>query len=233
MQVRQYGSLECTVLDPPQKVERLVVLCHGWGAPGTDLVPLASALCACEPSLQANTRFLFPAGPLAMAPGSRGWWALDTDRIYERIARGEVAAICEETPAGLPAARRQLMATVDLALREASLSCDRLVLGGFSQGAMLATDVALRLEECPDALCVLSGALNSAPSWSLRARQRRGLRVYQSHGTADPVLTFEVGQRLQQLLEEAGLKVSFEAFPDGHTIPSSVLRSLARHIAQP
>ena len=62
-----------------------------------------------------------------------------------------------------------LMALVDELGRGTGLAPGRIVLGGFSQGAMVATDVALRLEEPPAALVVLSGTLLCQDEWRRRA----------------------------------------------------------------
>ena len=62
-------------------------------------------------------------------------------------------------PAGLPESRARLVALLTDAGKHFGLTADRFVLGGFSQGAMLSTDVALRLKNAPAGLCILSGAL--------------------------------------------------------------------------
>jgi phospholipase/carboxylesterase len=104
----------------------------------------------------------------------------------------------------------------------------RTVLGGFSQGAMLTTDVTLRLEEPPLGLGILSGSLISRPEWSERAPRRAGLLVFQSHGRQDPILPFDVAERLHRLLSDAGLKAEFLPFNGPHAIPMAALTALAR-----
>ncbi len=102
-----------------------------------------------------------------------------------------------------------------------------MILGGFSQGAMLATDVALRLEEAPAGLIIWSGTLISEPEWRKRAPARRGLGVFQSHGRQDPLLPFLRAVALRDLLIEAGLEVDFLAFDGEHTIPLEALERTA------
>ena len=68
------GNLECRVLDveggsPP---ELAVVLCHGYGAPGDDLVGLASEVLRLHPELMGRVRFYFPAAPLILQ--GFGWF---------------------------------------------------------------------------------------------------------------------------------------------------------------
>ena len=69
------GDLSCHVLleREPGQPEGAVVLCHGFGAGGDDLVPLHRELCGLDPRLERQ-RFIFPEAPLSLGPGSRAWW---------------------------------------------------------------------------------------------------------------------------------------------------------------
>jgi phospholipase/carboxylesterase len=125
-----------------------------------------------------------------------------------------------------------LREALDVACRQANLPLSRAVLGGFSQGSMVSTDVALRLEEAPAGLCILSGTLIGEPEWRRLAPSRAGLPVFQSHGTVDPLLPFASAEALRDLLAGAGLGVEFHAFDDGHTIPPEVLGALAEFLVK-
>ncbi len=208
-----------------------VVLCHGFGAPGDDLVGLHGELVELCPKL-ASVRFFFPAAPLELEGGfgdSRAWWMIDFATIG-RLQAGDPEALRDFRklePPGMGLARKKLLALIDEAQRGSKLPTSRLLLGGFSQGAMLATDVALRLEEAPLGLCVLSGTLLIEDVWAQKAKARAGLPVFQSHGRQDPVLAYQAAVWLEELLVKAGLSVDFAPFDGGHTIPSDVLRRLA------
>jgi phospholipase/carboxylesterase len=100
------------------------------------------------------------------------------------------------------------------------------VLGGFSQGAMVTTDLALRQDEAPAALVILSGTLLTEAEWRTRAPRRKGLSVLQSHGRQDPILPFDDAVALRELLQEAGLSVDFLPFDGPHSIPEEALDRL-------
>lgn len=226
------GGLSCQVADSTEDgAQLLVVLCHGYGAPGTDLVPLGGELLSLFPKLQGKTRIIFPAAPLDLAtqgmPGGRAWWPLDMERLMlmQQDPAGGMARMRAEIPPDLARARRMLLALIDEATRQAKLPISRVVLGGFSQGAMLATDVALTLEEAPAALGIFSGTLINEEAWSRRATSRRGLKVFQTHGQVDPLLPFANAEALRALLTSAGLDVDFLPFHGGHTI---VIEALER-----
>lgn len=225
------GELDCQVVDAlPEGAtpELVVVLCHGFGAPATDLVPLGAELMALQPSL-ARARFVFPAAPLSLSlygmHHARAWWHLPQEvlmgqsRDWERFAR--------EVPEGLAPARRAVMGVVSAVSAQTKLPYGRIVLGGFSQGAMVTTDVTLRLEEAPAGLCILSGTLLAEAEWRQRAAARKGLPVFQAHGRYDDVLPFAPAERLRDLLVEAGLPVEFVPFDGPHTIAPDELERLA------
>ncbi len=232
------GPLRARVVDdsdrtgPPSIV---VLFCHGFGAPGDDLVSLAPELCAISPTLATKARFIFPEAPIALdgvAFGGRAWWPIDMMALQMAMARGLHRQLADESPEGLPSARQKLQGLIDTVLRDTGLPMSRVVLGGFSQGAMLATDTTLRLDEAPAGLCVLSGTLLQQTEWRRLAPRRVGLRVIQSHGHSDPILPFEGALALKQLLTDAGLVVDFHPFDGGHGIDGDVLQAIADFVSQ-
>jgi phospholipase/carboxylesterase len=205
----------------------IVVLCHGYGAPGTDLVSVAGELVSIEPRL-ADVRFVFPEAPLPLEHvpfGGRAWWEIDVGRFASAVAAGALERLFDETPEGLPRARKLLLA----ALEELRARAPRapLILGGFSQGAMLATDTALRLEDAPAALVIFSGTLLSRAEWMELSRKRAALAVLQTHGTHDPILPYPAALELKRVLEDGGMKVRFHSFPGGHGLDGESLELCA------
>jgi phospholipase/carboxylesterase len=205
----------------------VLVLMHGFGAPATDLVPLFRAI-----QVPPEVRFVFPAAPLLLdthAPddvAARAWWMIDLARMQAGLLRGDHAELARATPPGLATARAAVRGLLEALEAELHAPPEKVVLGGFSQGAMLATDVALRAERPPAGLVILSGAPVSLDEWSELAPKRAGLPVLQSHGRADPILPYAGAEQLRDLLEGSRLAVDFLAFNGGHGIPSGVLEKL-------
>jgi phospholipase/carboxylesterase len=232
----RYGTLDAQVLDshPGAPPEALVVLCHGFGAPGTDLVGLGPEL-AVHPALaEKPVRFLFPAAPLDLSAygmwGARAWWEIDMVALQRAMARGEPRVLAGEEPEGLGPARRALTQLLLLATAEANLPLSKVALGGFSQGAMLATDTALRLEEAVGAVLIASGTLLAEASWRRLAPARGGMQALLGHGDADPILPFAGSEALRELLSESGWHVRFVPFSGGHTIPRALVGAMAETI---
>jgi phospholipase/carboxylesterase len=221
------GGLGCRVFpeEPAGKPAYVAVLSHGFGAPGDDLVPLYEELLRLKPSLK-RCRFIFPEAPLAIDPMSRAWWMIDA-RTVQRLQSSDPEALREfrkvEAP-GMAQARAMMLKLVDEVNAQTGAP---IVLAGFSQGAMISTDVALRMDQRPLGLAVLSGTLLIEDVWRAKAKARAGLPVLQAHGRQDPLLAFMTAEWLQALFVEAGLKVDFVPFDGGHTIPMNVLVKLA------
>ena len=204
----------------------LVVLLHGFGAPGDDLVALWRYL-----KVPQDVRFLFPAAPLSLNMGfggdARAWWLLDMERITQARAQGQWEALSQEIPRGLPSARKQVEDVLGLALEHLAVPTQSLVLGGFSQGAMLSTDLVLHSDIDFSGLTLLSGTLIAKEEWLTRLPNRKNLPVFQSHGTDDPILAFSMAQQLRDHIQTAGLPVSWVEFQGGHEIPVQVLEGLS------
>ena len=105
----QIGDLTCHLIDQlpeGQSPEQVVVLCHGFGAPGHDLVALGPELLQLQPGLQKTTRFIFPVAPLSLDSigymGGRAWWMLDVAELNEAIASGQFRDQTKQLPDDLP-----------------------------------------------------------------------------------------------------------------------------------
>jgi len=205
----------------------VVVLLHGWGASGDDLVPLGPEIDA-----PRGTCYVFPEAPLSLQMGfggpssasGRGWWMLDIEKRQREIAAGRARDLSREVPKGLAEARARVVALLDELERR--IGVKQIVLGGFSQGAMLACDVALNTSKPLAGLVLLSGTLLAADEWTPLMPKRKGLRVFQSHGSADPLLPSFMAEQLRDLLKQNGLSVDWIGFRGGHEIPGIVLDKL-------
>jgi phospholipase/carboxylesterase len=205
----------------------VVVLLHGFGAPGDDLVPLWRVL-----SVPREVRFVFPEAPLAPRElgGGRAWWPLDLVAMQAERARGQRSDRSRQEPDGLAAAREHVIALLDGVEERMGVRGDQIVLGGFSQGAMVSCDVALRTERPLAGLALLSTTLLCRQIWEPRMALRKGLPVFQSHGRRDELLPFEAAVELRDLLRAAGCALDWVEFNGGHEVPQPVLEGLSKLI---
>src|ERR1044071_10375755 len=113
----------------------LVLLLHGFGAPGDDLVSLADDL-----NVPTGTRFAVPAGPLSLSFGpsdARAWWLIDMARMQADRMAGRVRDLSQDIPKGLAPARERLLAFLQVVERQFDAGPRATILRGVSKGAML------------------------------------------------------------------------------------------------
>jgi len=208
----------------------LVLLLHGFGAPGDDLVSLADVV-----NVPTGTRFVFPEGPLSLSFGptdARAWWLIDMARMQADRMAGRVRDLSQDIPKGLAPARETMLAFIKEVERQFGADPHTTLLGGFSQGAMLSCDVMLRTGQPYAGLIQLSGTLLATQEWIPLLQKRKGLPVFQSHGMQDEILPYVGAERLRNTLSHGGLAVEWHSFRGGHEIPRTVLRQLGPFITK-
>jgi phospholipase/carboxylesterase len=202
-----------------------VVLFHGYGADASDLAPLANVIPAPK-----GLNWLFPEGPLSVPIGpmyfGRAWFPIDMGEIERAAQLGETRDMSDRTPDGLKEAR----AMVHAAFQDLGIPLKQMVVGGFSQGAMLATDYCLHEDATPRGLLLLSSTLLNRSIWARLATEKPGLKFFQSHGTNDPILGYKQAKDLYAVLKDAGLDGSLTTFAGGHEIPGQVVEGIGQFL---
>ena len=222
MRTEKMGSLTARIVG--EGAGPVVVLLHGYGAPGTDLVPLAGAV-----EVPVGTRFVFPEAPLTLGLGmmeGRAWWPIDVGRYERAMMTGQMDALMDEVPPRMAEAREKLVGF--LKALQADLRYEKLVLGGFSQGSMLALDTALRTDIKLAGLCLFSSTLLAQKEWVPLMAKRAGLPTLQTHGTQDPILPYSIAEKLRDHLVAAKMQVDFRSFAGGHGIPAPAREGLTK-----
>jgi len=218
------GAIERILRVTTDEQGPLVVLLHGFAGTADDLEPFAR-------SIGVGARFVFPEGPADLAPfgfPGRGWWPSDGTGRARAAESGEARDLRAYEPEGLALAHEQLARLLDVLAAESGSA--PLILGGFSQGAMLAFDVALRSARPVRALVQLSGARIAERLWEPRLPSRAGTPAFISHGRGDSDLSFAAAESFAADLTAAGWRVDFCAFDGGHEVPLVALRRLKRFL---
>ncbi len=186
----------------------MVILLHGYGSNGDDLIGLVPYWRDALP----DTVFLSPNAPQPCpgAPGGRQWWPLTSFSPQARAA-------------GVREAAPTLNAYIDGQLATYGLTEDRLALVGFSQGTMVALHVGPRRERPLAGVIGYSGML--ADPDSLAAELLSKPPVLLVHGDADPTVPVAALQQARAALDPLGLEVSTHMSRGlGHSIDEAGLR---------
>lgn len=204
MPVSTTGSLTGPSAAPSSggPARQLVVLLHGVGADGTDLIELVPYVAQALP----DAAFVAPDAPDAydMAGFGRQWFSLQ-DRSTAALA------------AGIRAAAPRLDAFLDEQLARHGLGDADLALVGFSQGTMMALHVAPRRPRACAAVVGFSGALVEPERLAAELASRP--RTLLVHGDADEVVNAACLPHAEQGLAAVGIPVLAEVRPGlGHSI---------------
>ncbi len=194
-----------------------VLALHGFGASAHDLLGIA-------PMVQGGeVLFLCPQGPMTIepAPGQRAyaWFPLS--------GAGEIE------PAALVAARGMLEGFLDDAMERYPIDPDRLVVLGFSQGGVMAYDLALGRPERFAALVALSSWLPDAVLAGLKADPARAsLATLVIHGSSDPMIPIDMAREALARLQGLGIEAAWGEYEMGHEINPNALRDLVGWLSQ-
>jgi phospholipase/carboxylesterase len=186
-----------------------IVALHGWGASAHDLLGLAPFLHGGEALV------LCPQGPVTFetGPGMRGhgWFPIDAGRRFDAAGFAKGAAA--------------LHAFLDAALEAYPVDRRKLVLLGFSQGGVMALELALAEPDRFTGLVVLSSWLPEP--LAARVPRQDGharLQTLVIHGTRDPMLPVERGRETRDRLLALGVPTAYREYDMQHEIRPEALR---------
>jgi phospholipase/carboxylesterase len=192
-----------------------IVFLHGHGMSPEDFQPFA-------PAMRPGAACHFLRGPFEAIGGGLAWWPRDP--CFAGLRGDPPWDLALEVPEGLDAARRMLAATLnDLRQRHPHRP---LVLAGYSQGGMLASDTVLREAVRVDALALLSSCRIASQDWPPLLPRMAGMPVFIAHGDHDAVLSPTAGQALRDALAWGGARIDWLGFDGGHEVPLLVWRRL-------
>lgn len=190
--------------------EGALVLLHGRGADEHDLFPLLDAL---DP--ERRLLGITPRGPLALPPGGAHWYRLggiptpDPATFFPTFA--QAAAFLDSLP----------------------VPVDRVVLGGFSQGAVMSWALGLAAgRPRPAAIVALSGFMPQVEGLELDLTALDGYPIAIGHGTRDDVIPVQFGRDAKQCAEHAGADLLYREHPLPHTIDPAFLPELAAFVGR-
>jgi phospholipase/carboxylesterase len=190
--------------------EGALVLLHGRGADENDLYPLLDLLDPARRLLGVT-----PGGPLRLPPGGRHWYALggiptpDPETFFATVPR--LAAFLDALPVRL----------------------ERVVLGGFSQGAVMTWAMSLAPgRPRPAGIVALSGFLPRVEGYPLDPARLAGVPVGVAHGTLDPVISAQFGAEAAQTLAAAGADVVRLESPVPHMVDPAWIEPLREVVAR-
>jgi len=196
------------------KPGHLIVLLHGYGADGQDLIGLAPVLAPLMPDVV----FHAPNAPYPCEGNPTGYQWFGINRLDP-----------ESRLAGTRSAAPLIDAFLDEKLADYGLDESKTVLVGFSQGTMMALHVGLRRTKQLAGIVGFSGALSGAELLKDEIKSRPPVLL--AHGNIDPMLPHQLTEQAAQALKQNGVEVAVHiAEGVGHGIDQTGLSQAARFL---
>jgi phospholipase/carboxylesterase len=200
------SELPYELREPVGDPDGALVLMHGRGVDERDLLPLLNLI---DP--ERRLLGICPGGPITdQPPGGRHWY------VIERVGHPE--------PRSFHASYERLGGFLGRLLSEHGVEWERTLLGGFSQGTVMA--FALGLGEGrprPAGILALSGFIPSVEGWSPDPELAAGLPVFLAHGVHDPIISIDFALSARETLERLGADLIYHETPAGHAIDPRLL----------
>jgi phospholipase/carboxylesterase len=184
------------------KAQALIVLLHGYGSNGEDLIGLAPYWTKLAPHAQ----FISPNAPERVAGAPMGYQWFPLSRMDPR-----------ELENGVTRASETLNKFIDRELARYDLDESKLALVGFSQGTMMALHVGVRRAKQPAGVLGFSGALAGAAKLKTEAKSKPPILLI--HGDRDDVIPLPSMFEAVDALCEAGLSAQWHI---SYGVPHSI-----------
>lgn len=202
------NGLKYRIRPPTDQPAGVLSLWHGRGADENDLFPLLDIL---DPDRRLIG--VTPRGPLMLPPGGAHWY--------------EIRELGYPDPATFKETYAAATEWFDEWLEEQDVDHGRVIIAGFSQGAVMSYALTLGAgRPRPAGLMAFSGFIPTVEDFTIEPARSRGLPVVVGHGTYDPIIGVEWGREARAKLEGAGADLIYREYPLPHTIDPEFLRSL-------
>ena len=195
---------------PDSNHQPLVIFLHGYGSNEQDLFGI-------KDELPVSYNYLSVRAPMVMEEGSYQWFRKKGEGAYN----GETD--------DLKNSGRVLLDFIAQAAKKYHTDPDKVFLVGFSQGAIMSYEVALRHPEAVGGIAALSGRILPVLKSELKPDEKRQqLAIFIGHGTVDKRLPYTDGTDAVSLLQSLSLKPEFHAYPGvGHSISGAEMQDLS------
>ena len=211
--------LRCVEIEPTAQATASVIWLHGLGASGHDFEPIVPEL---QLPADLPVRFIFPHAPQIPVTVNGGmvmpaWYdilAMDIDRKVDE--------------AGVLASADAVDALIEREIAR-GIPSERIIIAGFSQGGAVAYQAALRHPQPLAGLLTLSTymAMPVTPS-----NANASLPVMICHGSMDPMVPEELGQRAAATLTELGYTPQYKSYPMEHMVCLEQIRDIGKWLTE-
>ena len=181
----------------------IVIMMHGYGASMHDLVSIAQAV------NDKDYIYIFPNAPIEMNVGfyqkGYAWFPIETTDFIES------SELLEET--------------IEQIIK--SYKYNKIYIGGFSQGGMMALHAGLFSNRDYSGAIILSSKIIDNKSTKISINKPENTKIFISHGRFDSIIDIEEGRKIKQTLDKKGFDLFYKEYDIGHEISTDVIEDLS------
>jgi len=206
-------SLSFLEFDPPQPAVTTLIWLHGLGATCEDFVPWVPEL---RDLSGLPLRFVFPQAPLRPVTINNG---------YVMPAWFDISSLDKSgliDPAGISTSVQQINALIQHE-KERGFTHNKIIVAGFSQGAVIALSTLMTDPEKLAGAIALSGFLPTNTQWPSPHRPP----IFMGHGMRDEIVPYAYGKAAAEMLIQADYPLSWHTYPMSHSVCEQEVRDLA------
>lgn len=205
----------------------IIICCHGYGANAENMsfFPSQIPFTTCKPT------WIFPHGIVRIDSIGigRAWFELDIDTLmalnhqYGYSKDANIRQSYTELFSGQLDRPYQALGNL---IEELNQPTQNIVIGGFSQGAMLTTHTLLHARKSYRGGMILSGCLLESQGWEDQAKVVEATPILQTHGLLDDIVAYGYAHELYEMLVFAGFSGDMISFSGGHEISRLSLKAI-------
>lgn len=190
----------------------MVVMLHGWG--GNE-----SSMWIFSRLIPPGTAIFTPRAPIELSTGSGAvWFRHAGSRLHPH-------------PAGLQESVTRLGHFIASLPRLYPVDPARLILLGFSQGAMVGNTLTIAQPGTTMALASLAGTVPAGETITYRPNTLTNLPVFMANGKKDTLIPLELARQSRNTLEQLGATVTYGEYSVGHKVNNRALDDLQHWLA--
>lgn len=212
--------LETIQIEPKNPAKRSMIWLHGLGADANDFTPMVSQL----KLPLTDIRFVFPHAPIIPITINNG---------YEMPGWYDIYSLSKHGPIDHVGITNTISAIGKLIQREidSGIAVENIMLGGFSQGAVMALMTGLHYHQRLAGIVALSGYLPLLPdNLNQLPKANAQIPVFIAHGSEDMVVPFGFGHAAVDLLKAVNYPVTWKSYPIAHTVSMEEIADISTWI---
>ena len=212
---KKLNNIEYIVVEPayikPDMMYPVIFLLHGYGSNMSDLANI------CEHIDSNEYIYVCPNAPLEIdiGFGNKGYSWFDIDTEYKSLEDNYSNLINE------------LIFSLD---KEYCIDRKKMILGGFSQGAMVTYEFGIMQPNYFSGLLAMSGKLINKEIFNQDEKINLDKKIFISHGVYDNVISVNEGREANKILKGIGFKVEYKEYPITHEISLDVISDIKKWI---